>query len=292
MEISNRMVAVTGATGRQGGAVTAHLLAAGWRVRALTRKPNGAPARRLAALGAEVVGADMADRDALVRAFSGAHGVYSVQNSMISGVEAEITQGKNVGEAAKHVNVQHLVYGSAGLGFAGTGVGSWESKLTVQAHLESLGLPLTVLRPTAFMELMTDRDFFPPVSTWNLMPRFTGPDTPIGWICVDDLGAVAALAFADTDRFVGRTIGLVADVQSNDECRDTWREVTGRPPRRYPMPVWMFKRFVGTDLITMWQWLRTERPDFDPSETRALLPAAATVREWLTGRHQPSVKAV
>jgi uncharacterized protein YbjT (DUF2867 family) len=37
---SDRIVAITGATGRQGGAVARHLLADGWQVRALTRKPE------------------------------------------------------------------------------------------------------------------------------------------------------------------------------------------------------------------------------------------------------------
>ena len=46
MDNSGRTIVVTGATGRQGGAVARHLLSDGWRVRALTRKPEGAPARR------------------------------------------------------------------------------------------------------------------------------------------------------------------------------------------------------------------------------------------------------
>jgi uncharacterized protein YbjT (DUF2867 family) len=36
----DRTIVVTGATGLQGGAVTRHLLANRWRVRALTRSPN------------------------------------------------------------------------------------------------------------------------------------------------------------------------------------------------------------------------------------------------------------
>jgi hypothetical protein len=35
------------------------------------------------------------------------------------------------------------------------------------------------------------------------------------------------------------------------------------------MPEWLFKRFVGTDLITMWRWLRTGQVDVDPLETQA-----------------------
>jgi uncharacterized protein YbjT (DUF2867 family) len=280
----DRVVAVTGATGRQGGAVARHLLSAGWWVRAVTRKPDGPAARVLAALGAEVVRADMMNKDELVHAFGDAYGVYSVQNFMPGGTDAEIMQGKNVADAAKATGVQHIVYGSAGTGATDTGIPSWNSKLTVAGYIRALGLPLTVLRPTAFMELMTDKGFFPPVSTWSLMPKLMGPDRPLGWICVDDLGAIAARAFAEPTRFVGAALSLASDVQSIAQCRQIWSDVYRRPPRRFPMPVWMFRRFVGSDLLTMWHWLGTAQFDFDPTPTRSLLPTALTVREWLVRR--------
>jgi len=272
---------VTGATGRQGGAVARHLLSAGWRVRALTRRPGRPAARVLSALGAEVVRADMMNTGELVRAFRDAYGVYSVQNFMPDGTRAEITQGRNVADAAKATGVEHVVYGSAGTGAADTAIASWNSKLTVEAHMRSLGLPLTVLRPMAFMELMTDKGFYPPVSTWSLMPKLMGPERPVGWICVDDLGAIATRAFTDPDRFVGAEFSLAADVRSIAQCRQIWDDVHGRPPRRFPMPVWMFRRFVGNDLLTMWRWLRTAQFDIDPAPTRSLLPDALTVRQWL-----------
>jgi uncharacterized protein YbjT (DUF2867 family) len=279
-----RVVAVTGATGRQGGAVARHLLSAGWRVRAITRRPDGPAAGALAAAGADVVRADMMNTSDLVQAFRDAYGVYSVQNFMPGGTEAEITQGRNVADAAKATGVQHVVYGSAGPRASDTGIASWNSKHTVQAHLRALGLPLTVLRPMAFMELMTDKDFFPPVSTWSLMPKLMGQDRPLGWICTDDLGAIAARAFAEPDRFVGTELDLTADVQSIAQCRRIWHDVYGRPPRGFPMPVWMFRRFVGSDLLTMWRWLGTAQVQFDPAPTRQLLPTALTVREWLLQR--------
>jgi uncharacterized protein YbjT (DUF2867 family) len=277
----DRIVAVTGATGRQGGAVARHLLSAGWRVRALTRRPHRPAAQALAALGAELVRADMVNTSELVQAFRDVYGVYSVQNFMPAGTDAEIRQGKNVADAAKTTGVQHIVYGSAGTGAANTGIASWDSKLTVQAYIRSLGLPVTVLRPMAFMELMTDKGFYPPVSTWSLMPKLMGEDRPVGWICVDDLGAIAARAFAEPDRFVGAELSLTSDVQSIAQCRQLWIDLHVRPPRRFPMPVRMFRRFVGTDLITMWEWLRTAQFDLDPTLARSLLPSAVTVREWL-----------
>ena len=97
MDGEGRTIAVVGSTGLQGGAVSLRLLDQGWRVRALTRNPNGARARELAALGAEVVKADSEDSAALQRTFAGAHGVYSVQNHYISGYDGETRQGVNVG---------------------------------------------------------------------------------------------------------------------------------------------------------------------------------------------------
>lgn len=277
----SRLVAVTGATGRQGGAVARHLLAAGWRVRALTRTPSSPAAVRLAVLGAEVMGADMSVRASLVPAFAGAYGVFCVQNPMTGG--SEVLQGCAVGDAASSAGVRHVVYGSAGPGVPGTGVRQWDDKLVVRAHLESLGLPVTVLRPMAFMELMTDKDFYPPVTMWHLMPKLIG-DRPLPWLCSDDVGAVAARVFADPDRFAGVDLPLGADVRTIGECRELWREVFGRPPRSFPMPLWLFHRFVGDDLTRMWRWLRTHPVAFDLAATRAIVPGVRTVREWLVQR--------
>src|SRR5919201_662842 len=111
-----KTVVVTGATGLQGGAVTRHLLKDGWHVRALTRNAASKQARSLAASGAEVVQGDMGEAVSLRPVFAGAYGVYSVQNPFISGPEAEVRQGKTVADIAKESDVQHLVYGSAGIG--------------------------------------------------------------------------------------------------------------------------------------------------------------------------------
>jgi len=280
----DEVVVVTGATGRQGGAVARHLVADGWRVRGVTRSGGSPAARELARRGIEVVTADMNDLDAMKRACAGAYGVYNVQNPMISGEEGEEAQGRNVVAAAAEAGISHLVYGSAGPGTAGTGVAAWDVKLEVAAYARSRGLPLTVLRPMAFMELMTDKDLYPPVAVWHLMPRLVGEDRPLPWLSAVDLGAIAARAFDDPATYVGMDIGLAADVRSLAQCRAVWRRVTGHAPRRFPMPVWMFERFVGRDLTRMWRWLADHDVDADVTRTRALLPTAATVEEFVRGR--------
>jgi uncharacterized protein YbjT (DUF2867 family) len=277
---TTRIIVVTGATGRQGGAVTRSLLERGWRVRALTRDPQSQKARRLSTLGAEVVQGNMQDRRSLEPVFEGAYGAYSVQNSMLNGWEAEVVQGKLVAEVAKAAKLQHLVYGSTGTGQP-TGIGLWDSKLQIEEHMKMLGIPLTILRPRAFMELMRDKAYYPSVSTWHLMPKLMGETRPLGWISTDDLGVIAANVFASPEQFIGQDISLASDVKSVEACRAIYREVMGKKPSRFPMPKWMFQRFVGTDLTTMWQWLRNGAIDFDTQPTLSLHPDALGVEAWL-----------
>lgn len=232
VRVSGRgIVVVTGATGRQGRAVTRALLAAGWPVRAMTRHPEKPAARNLADAGADVVAADMEDTASLDRAFTGAYGVYSVQNFMTSGLDGEVRQGRNVGDAAHRAGIRHLVQGSAGTGERGTGVGSFESKLDIEEHLAELGLPVTVLRPMAFMELMTDRAFFPPAGVWHVWPKLDGWGFRVPWLSCSDLGRIAERVFEQPERFVGQQLNLSADVRarSTSAGRSTRESPDDRP---------------------------------------------------------------
>lgn len=279
-------IVVCGATGRQGGAVARHLVEAGWRVHGLTRSPDAAKARALVDHGIDVVQADMDDRASLDRAFAGAYGVYSVQNPMISGFEAEVAQGTNVADAARAAGVRHVVYGSAGIG-SRTGIPSWDTKVAVTEHMRRLELPLTVLRPEAFMELMSDKAYYPAASVWHVMPKLMGSTRNVPWLAVDDLGVIAAAVFADPARYIGADIPVAGDIKSIDECRSIWEEVHGRRPSSFPMPVWMFERVAGhagKDLPIMWRWLRTGTVPEDTGPTRQIHPTARTVRQWLEER--------
>lgn len=277
----DRLIAVCGATGRQGGAVARALLRDGWNVRAITRKPKGTAAMGLAALGAEVVGADMDDVESMRRVFEEVSGVFSVQNGLTAGFDREVIQGRNVADAAARSGVSHVVYAAAGTGDRGTGITSWEAKLDVEDHMRGLGLPFTSLRPEAFMELMTDKKFYPSVGTWRLWPRLSGEDKRIAWLAVEDVGVIAAAMFAQPDRYIGESLVLVADVKSLADCRDIFREVMGRDPSTFPMPVWLFDRFTRGDVTAIWRWVETGDFSTDTTTTRAIHPAVLNVREWM-----------
>src|SRR5215510_1446151 len=122
MTQADKTVLVTGATGRQGGAVIRHMLPKEWRLRALTRNPRSDEALSLARQGVEVIQGDLEDPGSIARAATGVYGIYSVQDFWAVGAKREVQQGKNVANAAKKAEVKHFVYSSVGGAERNTGI--------------------------------------------------------------------------------------------------------------------------------------------------------------------------
>jgi uncharacterized protein YbjT (DUF2867 family) len=78
-----KVVAVCGATGKQGGSVVDALLARGshvFTVRGVARNAGSAKAKALAERGGQVVAADYDNAASLHKAFEGAYGAFLVMN--------------------------------------------------------------------------------------------------------------------------------------------------------------------------------------------------------------------
>ncbi|CAE6385189.1 unnamed protein product [Rhizoctonia solani] len=145
--IHKPLVVVCGATGAQGSSVVEHLLQdGGYRVRALTRNPDGAPAQRV-----ETVKCDFGSLEQIVIAFQGAYAVYGVTNFWEHGEEAEIQQGKNLADAAKTCGVRHFIWPSLPH-VPIIEPRHWESKIKVEKYLNEIGIPTTVLLTPFFFE--------------------------------------------------------------------------------------------------------------------------------------------
>ncbi|RDW61983.1 hypothetical protein BP6252_11416 [Coleophoma cylindrospora] len=77
----SKIIAVTGATGSQGGGVVNVMKKTpGWKVRAITRNLESDASKKLAAEGVEVVQASFDDEASLVKAFEGVNAVFAVTN--------------------------------------------------------------------------------------------------------------------------------------------------------------------------------------------------------------------
>ena len=83
----SKLVLVTGATGKQGGAVVEALLTRGHQGRALTRNPASPAANRLREHGVEIAVGDFSDQDSLVRAARVADAVYAMSTPYEQGAE-------------------------------------------------------------------------------------------------------------------------------------------------------------------------------------------------------------
>ena len=86
-KLSGKIALVTGATGKQGGAVVEALLTRGHQVRALTRNPASPAAIRLRDLGVEIAVGDFTDQDSLVLATRGTDAVYAMSTPYEQGAE-------------------------------------------------------------------------------------------------------------------------------------------------------------------------------------------------------------
>lgn len=152
-----KIVLVTGATGQQGGATARHMLAAGWRVRALVRDLQSPAAQALAVAGAELVAGDMTEPASLDAATKGVYGVFSVQPAAASPHfnRHEVPMGRAVADAAAAAGVEHLVYASVGGADRQPESDGVNTKWEIEQHIRALGLPATVLRPVMFMDLAT-----------------------------------------------------------------------------------------------------------------------------------------
>ena len=185
----DKTILVTGATGRQGGAVIRHMLPNGWKLRALTRNPNGYTAKQLSGQGVEIVQGDLEDPASLERAARGVYGIYSVQDFWAVGFRREVQQGKNLADIAKKTGVTHFVYSSVGGAERNTGIPPWETKWEIEKHIRQLGLPATVFRPAGFMEIYHMLE----LEVGLLIGRFLDPvrhDKTYQSIATDDIGTL------------------------------------------------------------------------------------------------------
>src|SRR5688572_29425607 len=109
-----KVISVVGATGAQGGGLVRAILNdrnGPFKVRALTRDVNSDKARALAALGAELVTADVDDVESLKRAFAGAHGAFCVTFFWAHfSPEKEMAEAGAMAQAAKHAGVEHVIW--------------------------------------------------------------------------------------------------------------------------------------------------------------------------------------
>ena len=180
----------------------------GFRLRAMTRKPDSAAALALAAAGVELVRGDLDDAASLKAALAGAWGTLAVQNTWEAGVEKEEEQGKRFATIAREVGVQHFVYQSVGSAHRKTGIPHFDNKARIEDTVRSLNFPShVILRPVFFMENLLSPWFLNGDKLYAAMK----PTTVLQMIAVSDIGQYGARAFTDAATLNRREIDIAGD---------------------------------------------------------------------------------
>lgn len=275
-----RQVLVTGATGKQGGAVADALLAKGHVVRVLTRRPDSHAAAMLRQRGAEISIGSFEDEASLRRAMEGQDSVFAVSTFLEAGVEAEVKQGRALVDAAKASGVGHFVYTSVGSADRGTGIPHFDSKLTVEQYLKEQGVPHTILAPVYFFENL----FFPQVIEGLKNGVYAAPlpaGRKLAQIAVADIGAFGALAISRRDAFLGRRFDLAGDDLSGEEQAAALSRVLGREVRYHEIPLAAIKA-QSEELAAMYDWFNRVGYSVDTAALRRDFPEVGwhTFEEW------------
>jgi uncharacterized protein YbjT (DUF2867 family) len=229
------MYAITGITGKVGGAVARNLLAAKLPVRAVLRDER--KAATWAGLGCEIAPARIDDVTALTAAFQGAEGVFvllpgnfdpapgfpevrailaALRAALVAARPRKVVCLSTVGAQAKQHNLL--------------------SQLTLmEQQLGDLPMPVVFLRPAWFLENCAWD--VQPARDAGVMQSFLQPlDRPVPMVATADVGRVAAGLLQETWR--GKRVVELEGLRrvTPDEIAATVSELLGRPVRPEVVP--------------------------------------------------------
>jgi uncharacterized protein YbjT (DUF2867 family) len=220
------MYAITGITGKTGGAVAHNLLAAGQPVRAVLR--DRSKAKAWADLGCEIALAEMTDAQALTSAFHGAEAVFILPPPCFDPapgfpeVRATIAAVTGALAEARPARVVHL----STIGAQARQPNLLSQQGLIEQALRQLTTPVTTLRPAWFMEnfawdVASARDE-------GVLQSFLQPlDRAIPMAATADIARTAADLLTQVWS-KGRTVELKSADVSPEDAAATFAKILGR----------------------------------------------------------------
>jgi uncharacterized protein YbjT (DUF2867 family) len=302
-----KIIAVTGATGAQGGGLVRAILrdpAGGFAARAITRNVASDKARALAAAGAEVVAADVGDEESLKRAFVGAHGVFCVTFYWEHfSPEKELAHATNMARAAKHAGVRHAIWSTL------ENTRNWvplednrmptlmgrykvphfDAKGEADDVFRKLGVPTTFLLTSFYWENFIFFGSGPKRGPdGKLALTFPLDDKKLPGIATEDIGKSAYAIFKRGQEFIGKTVGIAGEHLTGSQMAAALTKALGQEVRYNAVPPEVYRGFGfpgADDLGNMFQFKRDFQPLFcgarDPKFARSLNPELQTFDQWL-----------
>jgi uncharacterized protein YbjT (DUF2867 family) len=273
---SQKVILVSGATGKQGGAAARALLKHGFKVRALVRDPGKVSAKNLEKEGADLVKGDLNDTESLKRALEGVEGAFSVQNFFEAGYEKEIEQGCRLADVAKESGVKHLVYSSVIGADRKSGIPHFESKWKIEEHIRHIGIQHTILRAVAYMDNWVTFNWFQDNSLYVPMRS----DKIWQMIASKDIGEFAAIVISEPERFLGTALEIAGDEFTLPQAAKIFSKVLGHPVQYLEQPMSELRSF-SEELALMFEWFNDKANFADLAVLRKINPELSKLESWI-----------
>ncbi|KAH6661474.1 NMRAL1 protein [Plectosphaerella plurivora] len=248
---AKKIITIFGATGQQGGSIVTTFLGdaklrAEWTVRAVTRDVTKDSAKKLAALGAEIVQADLSDKTTLATAVAGADAVFAVTNYWETmNMDLEVDQGKAIVDAVKAAGTGHFIWSSLyDVKKLTNGklphVYHFDGKAVVEEYARSLGIPATFFMPGFYMSNLPGQSLRadPPENNWIL--ALPTPDSaPFPVFDITDTGKVVKAIVLNKDKVLGQRVLAAYKYMTPTELLDEFKAVypeAGKTARFFSIP--------------------------------------------------------
>jgi len=305
--MSKKIIVVFGATGAQGGGLVRAILAdakSEFSVKAITRDVNSDKAKELAALGAEVVAADIDDAASIDRALQGAYGAYFVTFYWAHySPEKEKQEAATFAKAAKKAGLKHVIWSTLEdvkeyvplhddrmpTLMEKYKVPHFEGKGESDKFFTEAGVPTTFLRASFYWDNFI---FFGsgPKKGEDGKLYLTLPigDAPMAGIAADDIGKCAYGIFKKGTSTIGKTIGIAGGQLTGEEMAKALSKSLGTEViyNRIPAATYRSFGFPGAeDLGNMFQFYDEFASELnsirDVKMSKELNPSLQSFDEWL-----------
>lgn len=305
--MADKIIAVLGATGAQGGGVVRAILSGpsgGFTARAITRDVNSDKAKALAEAGAEVVAADADDLESLKKAFHGAYGAYCVTFFWAHySPEKEMAEVRNFAQAAKHAGLQHVIWSTLEdtrkwVPLSDNRMPTLHGKYKVphfdgkgesDKFFTEAGVPTTFLLTSFYWDNFIYFGSGPkPGPDGKLAVTFPMGDKKLPGIVAEDIGKCAYGIFKKGREFIGKTVGIAGEHLTGTQIAAAFTKALGKEVRYNSVSPEAYRGFGfpgADDLGNMFQFKRDFNDYFcgarSPEFARSLNPELQTLDQWL-----------
>lgn len=229
---------IVSGTGRVGAAVARALLASGVAVRVGAR--DLARLGELHNIGAERAYVDLTEPATLDRALVGVERVLATAHAMTgrgvnSSRNVDLEGNRAFIDAARRARVKRFVFVSALGARADHPIDFFRYKYATEEYLRASGLPYTILRPAAFMEIWGE--LIGRTAMTSGKATLFGPGTnPVAFISERDVAAFCLMALTG-DELRDRTLELGAENLTHAQVAELYAQAAGRPLRVSHIPL-------------------------------------------------------